>query len=111
MSGIKIVGTGSYVPPKIVRNEDFTKIVETSDEWIKTRTGMSERHISEGQPTWYMGTKAVEDAIKSAGIDVSDIGLIICSTATSDFVTPSMACNRLYGIGHLLCMCRLCLCF
>lgn len=104
MSGIKIVGTGSYVPPKIVRNEDFTKIVETSDEWIKTRTGMSERHISEGQPTWYMGTKAVEDAIKSAGIDVSDIGLIICSTATSDFVTPSMACIIQREIGAIGCM-------
>lgn len=99
MSGIKIKGTGSYLPSKIIRNEDFTKIVETSDEWIKTRTGMSERHISEGQPTWYMGTRAVEEAIKNAGIDVSDIGIIICATVTGDFITPSTACIIQREIG------------
>ena len=104
MSGIKIVGTGSYVPPKIVRNEDFTKIIETSDEWIKTRTGMSERHISEGQPNWYMGTKAIEQAIKNAGIDVSEIGLIISTSATPDFITPSMACIMQREIGAIGCM-------
>lgn len=104
MSGIKILGTGSYIPPKIVRNEDFTKIIETSDEWIKTRTGMSERHLSEGQPTWYMGTKAVEDAIKTAGIDVSDIGLIISTSATADFITPSISCIIQREIGAIGCM-------
>ena len=99
MLGIKIKGTGMYVPEKIVSNDDFAGIVETSDEWIKTRTGMSERHISEGQPTWYMGTKAVEDAIKKSGIDASDIGLIICTSATADYYTPSMSCIIQREIG------------
>ena len=58
MLGIKILGTGGYQPLKKVVNEDFTSIVETSDEWIRTRTGMSERFVSDGEPTWYMGTMA-----------------------------------------------------
>ena len=52
LTGIKIKATGMYAPEKVVTNADFANIIETSDEWIKTRTGMSERHISEGQPTW-----------------------------------------------------------
>ena len=52
MLGIKIIGTGGYQPQKKVVNEDFTKIVDTSDEWIRTRTGMSERYVSNGEPTW-----------------------------------------------------------
>lgn len=104
MSGIKVVGTGMYVPPLVVNNEDFTKIVDTSDEWITTRTGMKERHVSEGQPTWYMGAKAVEEAISNAGITANDIGLIICSTVTSDFLTPSTACFIQREIGAIGCM-------
>ena len=99
MSGIKIKGTGMYAPEKIVSNTDFAKIVETSDEWIKTRTGMNKRHVSEGQPTWYMGTKAVQDAIRKSGIDIKDIGLIVCTSATPDYYTPSMSCIIQREIG------------
>ena len=92
MQGIKILGTGQYLPGKKVVNEDFTKIVDTSDEWIKTRTGMSERYVSDGEPTWYMGLKAAEAAIKNAGISVEDIGVIIDSSVSPDYYTPSMSC-------------------
>ncbi len=92
MQGIKILGTGGYLPGKKVVNEDFTKIVETSDEWIKTRTGMSERYVSDGEPTWYMGLKAAQQAIEAAGIAVEDIGVIIDSSVSVDYYTPSMSC-------------------
>ena len=104
LQGIKIVSTGMYAPEKIVTNDDFAKIIETSDEWIKSRTGMSERHLSEGQPTWYMGTKAVKNAIEKAGIDVSEIGLIISTSATPDYYTPSMACIIQREIGAIGCL-------
>ena len=99
MLGIKIKGTGMYVPEKIVSNDDFAEIVETSDEWIKTRTGMNKRHVSEGQPTWYMGTKAIQDALQKSGIDPKDIGLIISTSATPDYYTPSMSCIMQREIG------------
>ena len=92
MQGIKILGTGQYLPGKKVVNEDFTKIVETSDEWIRTRTGMSERYVSDGEPTWYMGLEAAKAAIKDAGISPEDIGVIIDSSVSPDYYTPSMAC-------------------
>ena len=92
MLGIKILGTGGYQPLKKVVNEDFTSIVETSDEWIRTRTGMSERFVSDGEPTWYMGTMAAKEAIAEAGISPEDIGVIIDTSVSSDYYTPSMSC-------------------
>lgn len=90
--GINIVSMGSYVPSQSVKNDDLKKFVETNDEWIKTRTGISSRHISGWEPTWYMGAQACQKAIEKAGINPEDIGLIICCTITSDFHTPSTAC-------------------
>lgn len=91
MKGIKLAGIGTYVPERIVTNDDFTNIIETSDEWIRTRTGMKERHISQGEPTWYMGAKAVQSAMDKAGIEPSEIGLIISTSVSGDFYTPSTA--------------------
>ncbi|MBP0965783.1 MAG: ketoacyl-ACP synthase III [Oscillospiraceae bacterium] len=90
--GINIIGTGSYTPQKRVVNDDYKAFIETSDEWIRTRTGMVERYVSDGEPTWYMGSMAAKQAIEAAGIDVLDIGIIIDATITSDYYTPSMAC-------------------
>ena len=92
MFGIDILGTGAYTPAIPVTNEDLAGIVETNDEWISTRTGIKTRHISDGEPTWKMGAEAAKGALAAAGIDSSEIGLIIDTTITSDFSTPSMAC-------------------
>ena len=67
MTGIRICGTGSYLPDHVVENEAFTRIVETSDEWIRTRTGISRRHIAEQDTCWSMGVKAAQRAIEAAG--------------------------------------------
>jgi len=90
--GINILSTGSYVPNQSVTNDDLAKFVETNDEWIRTRTGILSRHISGWEPTWYMGAQACKKAIEKSGINPDDIGLIICSTITNDFHTPSVAC-------------------
>ena len=89
--GISILGMGRYVPEQILTNDDFTRFVETNDEWISTRTGIKKRPMADWEPTWYMGSQAALRAVKAAGIDTADIGLVISCTATSDFHTPSMA--------------------
>ncbi len=104
MKGIKILGTGLYAPEKIITNDDFAKIVDTTDEWIYTRTGMKERHISDGEPTWFMATEAAKKAIAKAGIDVQDIDAVIISTITADYVTPSCACLVQRELGIERCM-------
>ena len=77
MAGIKLIGTGRYLPQRTVSNEDFTRFLDTSDEWITTRTGIRQRQISNGEPTWYMGLKAAERAIEDAGIDPQEIDMLI----------------------------------
>ncbi len=99
MTGVKILATGNYLPSKIVTNEDFARILDTSDEWITTRTGMKQRHISQGEPTWFMASQAGKMAIQNAGIDPLTIDLVIIATATSDYMTPSMACMVQREIG------------
>jgi 3-oxoacyl-[acyl-carrier-protein] synthase-3 len=79
------------VPGQVLTNDDFTRFVETNDEWIRTRTGITERRMAGWEPTWYMGKQAALRAIKAAGTDPAEIGLVISCTATSDFHTPSMA--------------------
>ena len=89
----KIIGTGSYLPEKILTNADLEHMVETSDEWIVSRTGIRERHIAaEGETTCDMSEKAARLAMESAGIHHSDIDLIIVATTTPDLVFPSTAC-------------------
>lgn len=92
MNKVQVIGTGSYVPSKIVKNEDLSCIVDTSDEWISSRTGIRERRISEGEDTSDMASKAAIKAIENAGIKVEDIDLIILGTATPDSFIPSTAC-------------------
>ncbi|WP_294488541.1 beta-ketoacyl-ACP synthase III [uncultured Ruminococcus sp.] len=99
VTGIKVKGIGKYVPEMIATNEDFAKIVDTSDEWITQRTGIKTRHITNGEPTYWIGTEAAKKAIADAGIDVSEIDLIICATVTPDFYTPSTACLIQREIG------------
>ena len=89
----KIIGTGGYLPAKVLTNKDLETVVDTTDDWIIERTGIQQRHISEpGETTSSMATKASIDAIKSANINNDDIDLIIVATTTPDMVFPSTAC-------------------
>ena len=86
-----MVGFGHYLPPKILTNDDLSKMVETSDEWIRTRTGIAVRHIAEGESTSVIAGKAVANAIKNAGLTPQDVDLLILATVTPDNTTPSSA--------------------
>ena len=89
----KIIGTGGYLPKKILTNKDLESIVDTTDEWILERTGIKQRHIAqENETTSFMATQASLDAMKSAGIKHTDIDLIIVATTTPDQIFPSTAC-------------------
>lgn len=99
MNKVSILGTGSYVPENIISNDDLSKIVDTSDEWITTRTGISQRHISGGEETWQLGAVAAQNAINNSGIKAEDIDLIICATITPENMMPSTACKIQAEIG------------
>ena len=89
----KIIGTGSYLPSQIRTNADLEKMVETSDEWIVTRTGIRERRIAAPDETVAsMGHQAAQRALEMAGVDANDIGLIIVATTSSSHAFPSSAC-------------------
>ena len=89
----RIAGTGSYLPEKIVTNHDLEKSVATSDEWIRERTGIKKRHVAaDGETSSDMGLAAARNAIEMAGVDASEIDLIVVATTTPDKVFPSNAC-------------------
>jgi len=89
----KIIGTGSYAPPRRMTNADFEKIVDTSDEWIVSRTGIKERRIaSDDVAVSDMSIKAIENAIEMSGLSNEDIDLLIVGTVTPDYKLPSAAC-------------------
>lgn len=89
----KIAGTGSYLPAKILSNRDLEEMVETSDEWIFTRTGIRQRHIAaDDEKASDLALNASRRAIEAAGITAADIDLIVLATATPDMVFPSTAC-------------------
>lgn len=95
-----IAGSGSCVPEKILTNEDFTKIVDTSDEWITTRTGIKTRHIcSDSDTTASLAAEASRLALESAGLDPEELDLIIVGTITPEMVFPSTACFIQDAIG------------
>lgn len=95
----RISGLGFYVPEKILSNADLEKMVDTSDEWITTRTGIKERRIAQkGTRASDLGTRAALDAIKDSGITPSEIDLIIAATITPDMLFPSTACAIQYNI-------------
>jgi len=98
--GVKLTGTGSYLPEKILTNSDLEKIVETSDEWITERTGIKERRIADkGIATSDLAAEAAKRAIADAKIDPNEIDLIIVATVTPDMIFPSTACLVQKKIG------------
>lgn len=91
--GIKIIGTGSYAPEKVLTNFDLEKIVDTSDEWIRTRTGIEERHISaDGESASDMAYHACINAMEMANTKPEEIDLVIVATVCPDYPFPSTAC-------------------
>lgn len=95
-----IVGTGMSVPDRVLSNLDLEKMVDTSDEWITTRTGIRERRISEeGEPLSKFAVEAGRRALESAGMDPSEIDLIILATVTADMPIPATACTVQHQLG------------
>lgn len=100
IKSVGIIGTGSYVPEKVLTNFDLEKMVDTSDAWIRERTGIQERHIApEGINTSDMATIAAQRALKDANISPEEIDLVIVATLTPDMVIPSTACMVQNRIG------------
>lgn len=91
-SSARIVGTGMSVPERVMTNEDFARLVETSGEWILQRTGMRERRIAEhDQATSDLAVEAGRQALADAGLAPEDVDLVICATITPDNVLPATA--------------------
>ncbi|MCX5670609.1 MAG: ketoacyl-ACP synthase III [Planctomycetota bacterium] len=89
----RLLGTGMYVPERVMTNEDFTRIVDTNDEWIVQRTGMKERHLAEhDQATSDLAIAASRAALADAGVTPDQVDLVICATITADNTLPSTAC-------------------
>lgn len=96
---IRIMGTGSYLPENIVSNDDLAKIMDTSDEWISSRTGIRERHLVKDETTAWMSAEAAKRALAEAGMKAEELDLIIVGTVSGDYVTPSTACEVQSIIG------------
>ena len=103
LQGCAITGVGSYVPERVLTNADLEKIVDTSDEWITTRTGIKERRMAAvGEHTSTMAVKAAERALEQAGLDAADLDLIIVATISPDMLFPATAClvQEQLGANH-----------
>jgi 3-oxoacyl-[acyl-carrier-protein] synthase-3 len=97
---VGIIGTGSFLPEKVLTNEDLEKIVETSNEWIIKRTGISERRILDDDvPSYTMGIEAAKRALEDAKLQAEDIDLIVYANVTEDYMTPSAGCIIQGAIG------------
>jgi 3-oxoacyl-[acyl-carrier-protein] synthase-3 len=104
MTYSRIVGTGRYLPERIMTNFELEKIVDTSDEWIRTRTGVERRHVAEeDETTSDMCVEAAKIAIKEAGVDVSEIDLVITGTTTPDLIFPNISTLIQHRLGIPAC--------
>ena len=100
----RIAGTGSALPKQVVTNDDLAKRVDTSDEWIATRTGIRQRHVAgEGETTVSLGEEAARKAMAAAGVTADDIDLIVFGTTTPDLIFPSSACLMQARLGIVGC--------
>uniref|UniRef100_UPI0036F442C7 beta-ketoacyl-ACP synthase III n=1 Tax=Enterocloster asparagiformis TaxID=333367 RepID=UPI0036F442C7 len=95
----RIVGTGAYVPEQIATNDDLARIVETNDEWIRSRTGIGERRIATTETNSYMAAQAAKQALDQAGIAPEDVDLILLATSSPDYCFPNGACEIQEQIG------------
>lgn len=96
---IKIKGTGSAVPKKRVTNDELSKIVDTSDEWIRSRTGIGSRHLAVEETTTSLSVEAAEKALKNAGISADELDIIVAATITPDKFFPNLSCEVQAALG------------
>lgn len=96
---MKISGTGSALPKKVVTNDMLSQILDTSDEWIKTRTGVSSRFVISDEKLEDLAAEAAEKALKDAGIKAEDLDFIICSNVVNEYITPQLSCIIQGAIG------------
>jgi 3-oxoacyl-[acyl-carrier-protein] synthase-3 len=100
LHGVAIRGTGSFVPARVVPNEEFTDTLDTTDEWIRTRTGIRERRYAHpGETSASMGAEASRQALAAAGVGPADVDLIVCATVTPDLMCPATACLIQAALG------------
>ena len=102
---MRILGSGHYVPKNIVTNDDLSKIVDTNDEWISSRTGISTRYISDGEGVSDLASKAALLALKDANISATDIDMILLATMTPDSMLPNNASIIQKNIGAINATC------
>ena len=104
MTYSRIVGTGRYLPEKILTNFDLEEIVDTSDEWIRTRTGVERRHaVTEEQTTSDMCVEAAKKAMEDAGVDASDIDMVVIGTTSPDYIFPNISTVVQHRLGIAAC--------
>jgi len=104
--GIRIIGTGSYVPKKVADNHFLSTIVDTDDEWIRQRTGIRERHLSNGKEgTTYMAARAADSALFDSALEPEDIDMIIVATTSADTYVPNTSCQIQAEIGAVRATC------
>ncbi len=97
--GYRILGTGSAVPKRLVTNEELSMKVDTSDEWINTRTGIRARYIMEDETATSLSYEAVKAALKDSGVKAEELDLIICATISGEYLSPSLSCCIQKEIG------------
>jgi 3-oxoacyl-[acyl-carrier-protein] synthase-3 len=97
--GIQVISAGSYLPELVVTNEMLSEFLDTSDEWITSRTGIKQRHIATDETTTDLGVKAAKIALENSGLSKEDINLVICATGTPDACVPTVAANIKKELG------------
>lgn len=88
----KVLGTGSYIPPKVVSNDDLADMVDTNDEWISKRVGIKQRHVSTAETTSQMAAKAAEKALENSGIKPEELDMIIAASISPEYHSPGVGC-------------------
>src|SRR5262245_43476830 len=100
--GVRILGTGSYLPDKILTNADLERMMDTSDEWIVQRTGIRTRHVidpSKGESTYTLSTHALRRALEDAKVAPSEVDLLVVATVCAEMACPSTACRVANAVG------------
>lgn len=106
MKGVKILGTGSYMPPTVITNDDFAKFLDTNDEWIYSRTGIRERFYSTDKMNYQMAGEAAKAALENSGVKAEEIDMIVVSSCSTDFFYPNTAClvQSIIGAENASCI-------